>query len=54
MLSIAEATMLVFELHIRQLVGVAQLRRLIDDWIARNIPASTRIGVAARRAFVIP
>lgn len=49
LMSLAEATLLVAELHIRQLVGAATLRRLVDGWISTNVPRSVRLGLALRR-----
>jgi hypothetical protein len=58
LVSIADATMVVFELHLRQMLGAPTLRRLMDDWITRNDPnpgpSFGRSGVAARRPFIFP
>lgn len=53
LMSLAEATLLVTELHIRQLVGAATLRRLVDGWISTNVPRSVRLGLALRRDLVL-
>jgi uncharacterized protein (DUF488 family) len=36
-------SLLVFELHVRELIGVAALRRIMHDWIGRNIPNPGRV-----------
>lgn len=53
LVSLAEATLLVTELHIRQLIGAPTLRRLVDGWVSTNVPRSVRLGLAIRRDFVV-
>lgn len=54
LVSLAEATLLVIELHVRQLIGVTALRRLVEGWISTNVPAGAPLGLALRRGFLLP
>lgn len=53
LMSLAEATLLVVEVHIRRLVGTATLRRLVDGWISTNVPRSVQLGLAVRRELLV-
>lgn len=50
---LASGTLLVHEMHIRQLVGPTRLRKWADTWLARNAPTgAATVGLAARRQYL--
>lgn len=47
------STMLVYELHVGQLIGRRALRNMVDSWLA-SAPLETRTGLDARHAILFP
>lgn len=41
------------ELHVRQLVGLRWMQRLVDDWLRLNYPSGPRLGLALRRELLL-
>lgn len=50
---LASSTMLLHELHIRQIIGIKEMSRLVDDWLLMNTPPGTELGLASRRNLVL-
>ncbi len=52
MVLLAESTLLVHELHIRQLIGAARMKELVDGWVRTNVPAAVRLGLGTRQDLI--
>ena len=50
---ISATTLFVHELHIREIVGVDQLRAWCDEWLSHVAPGLTEMALAARRNLLV-
>lgn len=53
MSNLASASLLVYELHLRRLLGTKALGKIMDRWIAANHGGAWQMGVALRRPLVL-
>ena len=50
---LASSVLLMHELHVRQLIGIGPMTKMMDEWIAGSMPADRPLGVALRRDVVL-
>lgn len=50
---LAASVLLMHELHVRNLIGLGPMTKLVDGWIAGTMPANRRFGIAARRDVLL-
>jgi hypothetical protein len=50
---LASSVLRLHELHIRKLIGLGPMKKMMDDWIAGSMPANRQLGVAVRRVVVL-